>query len=196
MGKQAVKAIIIGGSAGSMPVIMQILETLPRAFLIPVIIIIHRQRNFNSEMTRILAAAHPYKNISEPDDKDPIKESHIYLAPQNYHLLIEKDESFSLDYSEPIQFSRPSIDVTMESAASVFKDRLVAVLLSGANTDGTAGLQKVVQNEGIGVVQDPSTAEFETMPRSAVANCKGVQVMKPESISAFLNRLINNSLMD
>jgi two-component system chemotaxis response regulator CheB len=193
MNKEKAKAIVIGGSAGSMPVIMQILEAIPHTFSIPVIIVIHRQRNVLSEMTKILAMAHPHKTIIEPDDKDAISNCCIYLAPQNYHLLIEKDETFSLDYSEPIQYSRPSIDVTFESAAEVFKKQMVAVLLSGANNDGTLGLQKVLMHGGKAIVQHPDSADFSVMPSSAIKNCRGVEVMKPAEIAAYLNSL-NNSL--
>jgi two-component system chemotaxis response regulator CheB len=188
---EALKAIVIGGSAGSIPVILQILNAIPSDFSIPIIIIIHRQRNVASEMTKVFAKAHADKKIIEPDDKDAISNCCIYLAPQNYHLLFERDGTFSLDYSEPVQYSRPSIDVTFESAAIAFEEQLIAILLSGANNDGTIGLQKVIMKGGVGIVQDPATADYSTMPVSAIENCRDVLVKKPEEIVAFLKELKN-----
>jgi two-component system, chemotaxis family, protein-glutamate methylesterase/glutaminase len=185
------KAVVIGGSAGSVSVIMQILRNLPQSFQIPIIIIIHRQRNVVSEMAKILSTAHQNKKITEPEDKEPIKDRGVYLAPQNYHLLIEQDNTFSLDYSEPIQFSRPSIDVTFDSAAEIYKSKLLAILLSGANNDGTAGLQKVIKCKGTAIVQSPDSAEYKAMPENAIVNCPGVHILQPVEISAFLNGLLN-----
>ncbi|MFL9482275.1 chemotaxis protein CheB [Chitinophagaceae bacterium LWZ2-11] len=128
--------IIIGGSAGSLNIIEEILAALPSTFEIPIIIIIHRMRNVLSEMDKLLSVGTGNKKVIEPEDKTPLKSNYIYLAPQNYHLLIEEDRTLSLDYSEQINFSRPSIDVSFESAAKVFKNKLLAILLSGANKDG------------------------------------------------------------
>jgi two-component system, chemotaxis family, protein-glutamate methylesterase/glutaminase len=187
------KAVVIGGSAGSMPVLVQLIKSLPHTFPFAIIIIIHRQRNVVSEMAKILSAAHPNKKITEPEDKEPVKEGCIYLAPQNYHLLIELSHTFSLDYSEPVLFSRPSIDVTFESAAKVYRESLAAILTSGANNDGTKGLQEVLKNKGIAIVQSPETAEYPAMPRNAIENCKGVLILQPQQISEFLTGLLTHS---
>lgn len=179
--------VVIGGSAGSLSALLLIIKSLPASFVLPLIIIVHRQKNVVSEFTRILADANKNKKIVEPDDKEPIEKSTIYVAPQNYHLLIEKDRTFSLDYSEAIKFSRPSIDVTFESAATIYKNGLLAVLLSGANSDGTAGSQTVVDNGGIVLAQDPFTAEFPAMPGSAIENVIGVAVHDAAGIAAVIN---------
>jgi two-component system, chemotaxis family, protein-glutamate methylesterase/glutaminase len=181
--------IVVGGSAGSLSVLMQIIRSLPDDFVLPVIIVIHRQKNALSEFTKIVAEGNKNKRIIEPDDKEPIEKSFIYIAPQNYHLLIERDHTFSLDYSEAIKFSRPSIDVTFETAAAVYKKQLVAILLSGANNDGTAGLECVLANAGVAIVQDPSTAEFPEMPRSAIEKIDNVHILDPPGITAFINNL-------
>jgi two-component system chemotaxis response regulator CheB len=183
------EVIVIGGSAGSLSVLLQIIKALPDSFVLPLIIVIHRQRNAVSEFTTIVAESNKKKRIVEPDDKEPIEKSCIYIAPQNYHLLIEKDRSFSLDYSEAIRFSRPSIDVTFETAAAVYKENLIAVLLSGANSDGTLGLQSVVANNGTAIVQEPSTAEFATMPQVAIQKIKNVHILDPIRIALFINTL-------
>jgi two-component system, chemotaxis family, protein-glutamate methylesterase/glutaminase len=185
--QQKTDLIVIGGSAGSLSVLLNIIKSLPDNFTLPMIIVVHRQRNVFSEFAKILAESNKNKRIIEPDDKEPINSSSIYIAPQNYHLLIEKDHTLSLDYSEAIKFSRPSIDVTFESAASVYKENLVAILLSGANSDGTAGFKSVVHNGGSVIAQDPSTAEFPAMPRSAIASMPGIQVLDPISISDLIN---------
>lgn len=181
--------IVIGGSAGSFQVLLHLVKMLPKTFTIPLIIVIHRQRNVLSEFTRLIAEANKEKRIVEPDDKEPIERSTIYIAPQNYHLLIEEDRSFSLDYSEAIKFSRPSIDITFESAAKIYKSRLTAVLLSGANNDGTEGLKTIVKNGGTAIVQDPLTADFPAMPRSAITAIRNVLVYDPAGIYAVINNI-------
>lgn len=178
--------VVMGGSAGSLPVLLRVIELLPDDFFLPIVIVVHRQRNVLSEFTKILTQAYKNKKIVEPDDKDPIEHSCIYVAPQNYHLLIERDYTFSLDYSEAVKFSRPSIDVTLESAAAVYKENLTVVLLSGANNDGTAGAKIVVQNEGAVIAQDPETAAFPIMPRSAISAIPGIVVLDPEEIADYL----------
>ena len=182
--------IVIGGSAGSFSVLLHLVKMLPVDFVVPIIIVIHRQRNVLSEFTRIVADSNKDKKIVEPDDKEPIEKSCIYVAPQNYHLLIENDKSFSLDYSEAVKYSRPSIDVTFESAATVYKNNLVAILLSGANDDGAEGMKVVVKNGGTAIVQNPLTAEFPVMPRSAIASLSHALVLDPFEISKRIN-LIN-----
>lgn len=181
--------IVIGGSAGSLPVLIHIIKSLPRNFDLPLLIVIHRQRNVLSEFVKILSEANKNKKIIEPDDKEPISNSCIYIAPQNYHLLIESDRTFSLDYSEAVQYSRPSIDVTFESAAAIYKNNLAAVLLSGANNDGTSGLKSVVSNGGVAIAQEPSTAEFPAMPGSAIVSIPGIIVLNPDKISGLINNI-------
>ena len=186
---QSAKAIVIGGSAGSVPVLISIIDSLHVDFRIPVIIIIHRQRNVRSEMAEVLSKGKNKKKIIEPCDKEAIADGAIYLAPQNYHLLIEADKTFSLDYSESVHYSRPSIDVTFESAAVVFRDQLVGILLSGANNDGTIGVQEIVNYNGTAIIQDPVTAEYPAMPQHAIKQSKSVLVMNPAGIISFLNNL-------
>lgn len=182
--------VLIGGSAGSLSGLMSILKCIREDFTIPVIIVIHRQRNVLSELTKILGSASRFKKIIEPDDKEAVGNGCIYVAPQNYHLLIEKDKTFSLDYSEPVQYSRPSIDVTFESVAQVYKNKVVAILLSGANTDGTEGLESIVENGGIAIAQDPATADYPAMPSSAIKSVIGIKVLNAGEIADFLNELI------
>jgi len=171
--------IVIGGSSGSIPVVIRIIRDLPEGFSIPVVLIIHRMKNVESDLKRILSVT---KNIIEPEDKDPIKSGRIYLAPQNYHLLVEEDKTFSMDYSEPVNYSRPSIDVTFDSVSAVFGNRALAILLSGANKDGAGGMVNIVANGGAGIVQDPSSAEYPVMPQSVLKNNTPVEILTPENI--------------
>ncbi|BAV08041.1 two-component system, chemotaxis family, response regulator CheB [Filimonas lacunae] len=190
MHKSVQHMVLIGGSAGSVSVIMSLIEQLPPDFIHPIVIVLHRLKNVSSELDKILMGLHKHKRVREPEDKDIIRNKHIYLAPQNYHLLIEPDKTFSLDYSEPVHFSRPSIDVTFESAARVFGGNLTAILLSGANQDGAAGLQMIQQQGGQVVVQDPKTAEYPTMPLAAIEIIPEVLILQPSGLPLFFENLL------
>lgn len=183
------KAILIGGSAGSLAVVTQILRSIPAVFPITIIIVMHRLKNVISEMDKVLST-HPGHSIIEPQDKEPVSDGCIYLAPQNYHLLIEADNTFSLDYSEAVRFSRPSIDVTFESAANVYKNETLAILLSGANSDGAMGMQSILQKGGAAIAQDPQTAEYSVMPQAALNLNSGALSLSPGKIITFINQLV------
>ncbi|WP_276132166.1 chemotaxis protein CheB [Polluticoccus soli] len=183
-----IEVVAIGGSAGSLPVVMAILKALPSKFDYSVILVIHRLKNVSSEMERILAGTTDLQ-IREPEDKEPIKPGVVYLAPQNYHLQIEADRTFSLDYSELVNYSRPSIDVTFECVATIFKEKAVAVLLSGANADGAAGLDKIVRRGGVGIAQDPASAEYKLMPQSALDRNKEISSQSPEHIVNYISTI-------
>ena len=189
MNTHGIDMVAIGGSAGSIPLIMNILKELPKTFSFTVVIIIHRLKNVPSEMNQLLSLSGQGIEVREPDDKEPVEKQHIYLAPQNYHLLIEKSKTFSLDYSEPILYSRPSIDPTFESVAEVYANRAVGLLLSGANADGSQGLSAIVEQGGTGIVQEPSTAEYPIMPQTALAKNTNIIALTPIQISRFLHSL-------
>ena len=144
-------------------------------------------------MNRLLSA-HTKKRIVEPDDKRAIKEDYIYLAPQNYHLLIKSDSTFSLDYSEVVQYCRPSIDVTFESAAKAFGKNVLAIVLSGANKDGADGIKKVIEKGGEALVQDPATAVYPIMPLAVMEINDGITILQPDKIVDFLNHVSNSAL--
>ena len=171
--------VVIGGSSGSIPVLIKLLDAIPAGFSIPVIIVVHRLKNVESDLKAILGSRY---TITEPEDKEPVMNGHIYLAPQNYHLLIEEDHTFSLDYSELVNFSRPSIDVTFAGVADIYKERAIAIVLSGSNKDGAEGLQAVIAAGGLGVVQDPLSAEYTIMPEAAIAMNTAAMVLTPSNI--------------
>lgn len=184
--------IIIGGSAGSIEVIIYLLKSLPKTFLTPVVLVIHRIKNTTSNLAEILTKKTDMKKIIEPEDKEPIKPGRIYLAPQNYHLLVEEDHTFSLDYSEQVNFSRPSIDTSFENFADIYSKRTLAILLSGANKDGSVGLTAVIEKGGMAVVQSPETARYPTMPNAAIELNNSVLILNPEQILHYILQYPNN----
>ncbi len=180
-GDKSDMVMIIGGSAGSMPVLIGILQALPKNFRMPVVIVLHRMKNVESELNRLLAKETTINKIIEPDDKQPIL-NQVYLAPQNYHLLAEKDRTFSLDYSEPVNFSRPSIDVSFSSFSKAYLNKTIGILLSGANKDGAEGMKEIDDRDGLAIVQDPLTAQYPAMPNAAIRLVTGCQVLAPNEI--------------
>jgi two-component system chemotaxis response regulator CheB len=176
------KAVVIGGSAGSLPAIVTILKNLPSNLSVPVIIVIHRNNDPNSGLTNVFdqVSALPVK---EAEDKEYINASSIYLAPADYHLFIEKDFSFSLDGSEKINFSRPSIDATLQTAAEAFRNGLLAILLSGANDDGTNGFREVRSNGGMLIAQDPQEASTAFMPQNVINEGLADKILRSDEIS-------------
>jgi two-component system chemotaxis response regulator CheB len=159
--------LLIGGSAGSFKLIFTIVKNFNADLGKAIIIIIHRKKNFFSEIEKLFAE-NSRISLREITDKEKVAKNTIYIAPANYHTLIEKDGSFALDVSEAIWYSRPSIDVTFESAADAFKDRCTAILLSGANQDGAEGLLKLRNMGCLTIVQDPEDAEMPQMPFAAL----------------------------
>ena len=149
-------------------------------------------KNTTSRLDKLLSKGSGVQNIIEPEDKEPIRPGTIYLAPQNYHLLVEDDHSFSLDYSEPVNFSRPSIDVSFESIAGLFRTHTLAILLSGANKDGAAGLGKVIKAGGLALIQSPETAHYPAMPKAAMDLNSSALVQNPEQIIDCILHHLNN----
>ena len=161
--------IVIGGSAGSLDIVLKIVPTLPPSLNVAVVIILHRKLSNDTVLVDLLSTRTPWL-VKEADEKEPLLPNVIYVAPADYHLLIEHDHTFSLDASEKINYSRPSIDVTFESASEVYQDATLGMLLSGANADGTTGLQIIKEANGKVVIQDPHTAGVPYMPQQALNN--------------------------
>lgn len=131
--------------------------------------------------------------MKEADDKDEILPGWIYLAPADYHLLIEADHTLALDYSEKVNYSRPCIDLTFQTAAERYGAALSCILLSGASADGAGGLKLVRQNGGITVVQDPACAEVSYMPLKAIEKSKPQYILDNQEIADFINTLDEQS---
>jgi two-component system, chemotaxis family, protein-glutamate methylesterase/glutaminase len=165
--------IVIGGSAGAMSALTELLPVLPADFPLPIVIVQHlhpSQDDYHIELYDKKCAL----TVKEAEDKEPIRTGHVYFAPPNYHLLIEDNQTFSLSTDEKVNYSRPSIDVLFESAADVYGPRLAAIILTGANNDGAEGLRLIKEKGGLVIVQDPQSAEFPFMPAAAL------QVVNPD----------------
>lgn len=182
------KALIIGGSAGSLEVLLKVLPDLKVDLNFPIIVVMHRKAGNENLLTDLFRARTKLK-VKEIEEKLKLEPSVIYIAPPDYHLLLEKNKSFSLDASEKVNFSRPSIDVTFESAAEIYTTTLVCLLLSGANSDGTLGLQKVHKKGGLTLVQDPLSAVVPFMPKHALDNAEIDEVLDPEAMANYINKL-------
>ncbi len=179
------EVIVIGGSAGSLDAILRIIEALPATLRIPVIIIVHRKNSYESILVDLIMAKTKL-SVKEVEDKDIIVPGTIYIAPADYHLLVEDDDVFSLDSSEKVHYSRPSIDITLESVADVYGSAVIAVLLSGANADGASGLEAVYNAGGLTIVQDPATANIDYMPRNAINAQVASLILKPDEIGDLI----------
>lgn len=161
------KAIVIGGSAGSFQGITRILSQIPDDFPIPIIMCLHRLKHVRNGFIEALSIK-SIKEVIEPYDKESIRRGKVYLAPANYHLSIELGTYFSLTTEEMVNNSRPAIDITLSTAAFTYKDKLIGILLSGANKDGALGMKKIKENGGLTVVQDPEDCMIGTMPTAAL----------------------------
>lgn len=181
--------IVIGGSAGSLPVILQIVSDLPHRLSAAVIIVVHRKSSGDSVLPNLLAARTSME-VREVEDKEPIVPGVVYIAPADYHLLIENEQTFALDSSEKVNYSRPSIDVTFSSVAEVFGKKAIGILLSGANADGADGLLQLKESGGFSIVQDPATADVGYMPEQAILQNAGSRIIKPDDMGTLLAQLL------
>ncbi len=177
--------VLIGGSAGSLDPLFSILTALPDGYAHPVVVVLHRGSAEPGLLTGLLASR-TRQRITEIEDKDSLRAGGIFLAPPDYHLLFEQDGCLSLDDSEKVAFSRPSIDVAFQSAAAVYRDRLTGILLSGANTDGTEGLREIGAGGGAAIAQRPESAAFPFMPRHAIDRGAAGLVLDPTDIARYL----------
>ena len=182
------RAVVIGGSAGSFQGIVRILSALPVDFPLPVIMALHRLKHVRNGFVEALSLKSVLP-VVEPEDKEPVRKSTVYLAPANYHLSIELGNYFSLSTEEMWNMSRPSIDITLSSAAYVYRNKLVGILLSGANRDGGLGMKNIRDKGGLTIVQEPSECMIETMPKAALSLTSIDHVLHVEGIISFLKEL-------
>ena len=182
------KAIVIGGSAGSFQGITKILSNLPDNFQLPIIMCLHRLKHVRNGFVEALSIK-SIMEVTEPYDKQPVKRGKVYLAPANYHLSIELGQYFSLSTEEMVNNSRPAIDITLETAAYAYRNRLIGILLSGANRDGAWGMKRIKDREGLTIVQDPAECMIDTMPTAAMKLTEIDHVLKIEEIIQFLVEL-------
>lgn len=184
MSAVAPAAVVIGASAGAVQALSEVLPRLPADFPAPILIVVHVPAA-PSGLTALFAAKCAM-TVIEPDDKESILPGHIYFAPPGYHLLVEQDFSVALSADEPVLFSRPSIDVLFESAAESFAERLLCIVLTGANEDGARGAALIEKASGTVLVEDPVTAYAATMPSAALARCSAARALSLDAITDYL----------
>jgi two-component system chemotaxis response regulator CheB len=182
------EAIVMGVSSGGLTALKILFSGLPKDFSTPIIIVQHINPLSDSQWIKLLNDKSNL-NIKEADEKESIEPGNVYIAPPNYHLLIEKNKTFSLTVDERVNFARPSIDVLFESAADAYKDKLIGVILTGSNNDGTQGIKCIKKYGGLVVIQDPETAESSFMPASAMAAVQPDYVLSLKGIVDLFIRI-------
>ncbi len=165
------EAVAIGASAGGFRALSVLLENLPSNYALPIVVVQHRSRDSGHLFEEVLQRKCRIK-IKQVDEKEPVESSVVYVAPSDYHLLIESDKTFSLSSDAPVRFSRPSIDVLFESAANVYGDKLIGIILTGANDDGAAGITAIQREGGLTIAQNPQEAQYPFMAQASIrTNC-------------------------
>lgn len=186
MTQEAPRAVVIGASAGAIQALSLILPALPASFPLPILIVVHVPAD-RSNFLAPLFGAKCSLSVREADDKEPACGGTVYFAPAGYHLLVEEDGTLSLSSDEPVQHSRPSIDVLFESAAEAYGAGLIGIILTGANADGAAGLRAVGAAGGRAIVEDPAEAFADAMPLAALTACATARRMSLNAITRFLS---------
>jgi len=179
------QAVVIGASAGAVDALSSLLPKLPCRYPLPIMVVVHVPRDQRSALADLFRSKCRI-DVREAEDKEPIHFGTVYFAPPDYHLQVERDHWLSLASDEPVSYSRPSIDVLFETAADAYGPGLVAVILTGANFDGARGLRAVRDAGGTALVQDPTSAQAQEMPRAALEACHDARVMSLEEIAAYL----------
>ena len=179
--------VVVGASWGGLQALTTLVSGFPAGFALPIVVVQHRSRDSTSALAELLQDVSKLC-ICEVEDKAPIVDGHVHIAPPDYHLLVDRG-AFALSTEAPLRYSRPSIDITFESVANEYNDSAIGVVLTGANQDGSAGLRTIVARGGAAIVQDPDTAESPTMPRAALQAVPKATVLPIEQIAPFLVRL-------
>jgi two-component system, chemotaxis family, protein-glutamate methylesterase/glutaminase len=178
-------AIVIGVSSGGLNAMKIMFSLLPADFSIPIVIVQHIGARSENIWIQLLNDKCNLE-IKEADEKEEIEKGKIYIAPSNYHLLIEQDKTFSLTVDERVNYARPSIDVLFETAAEAYQERLIGVVLTGSNNDGSKGIKRIKECGGLTIVQQPDTAESSYMPESAIATIQPDYILPLEEIIKLL----------
>ncbi len=179
------EAILIGGSAGAFEAVSLLVAALPAGYPTPVVVLLHQPRRTGSCLPGVLQARCALP-VREAEDKQPLAGGGVSVAPSDYHLLVDAGPSLALSVDEPVNYSRPSIDVLFASAADVLGARCAAVVLSGANADGACGAKSIHDAGGLVLVQDPEEAPQPAMPRAALAICPGARALPAAAIAEWM----------
>lgn len=179
------EVIAIGASWGGLQAVGTLLREIPDELEPAIVIAQHRSPESSRGVLESLLQLQSKRPVSEPGDKDPVEPRHVYVAPADYHLLVDGGR-FSLSVDERVQFARPSIDVLFESVAVGYREKAIGIVLTGANEDGAAGLAAIKRNGGVGIVQDPGQAEKRAMPDAAIAASVADAILPLEDMGRFL----------
>jgi two-component system, chemotaxis family, protein-glutamate methylesterase/glutaminase len=179
------EAVVIGASAGALEALSAVLPSLPAGYKLPIMIVVHVPQNKKSVLSELFREKCKLE-VVEAEDKEPINGGTVYFAPPDYHLLVEKGRSLSLSNDETVHYSRPSIDVLFESAADAYGPGLIAIILTGANSDGAEGMKAVIDAGGRGIVQRSDDAFAAAMPEAAAALCPTAQILSLDEIASRL----------
>jgi two-component system chemotaxis response regulator CheB len=186
--ENAYEAVVIGASTGGTEAMWQIFEVLPADFKLPIFAVQHLHP-LQDRATIIKFSNNCNILIKEAEEKELVQPGQVYLAPPNYHLLIEDDYTFTLSIDSKLNYARPSIDVLFESAVDVYEKKLIGIILTGANNDGVHGLQLISRRGGLTIVQDPETAEAPAMPLAAIAATEVDYILAPDKIGQLLAKV-------
>jgi two-component system chemotaxis response regulator CheB len=184
-----VDLVVIGASLGGLSALQTLLAGLPPDFPVPIAIAQHRRPDGESRLAELLAKTTTLR-VKEPDDKEAIARGTVYVAPADYHLLVERRGAFALSVDGAVAFARPSIDVLFESAAAAYGRRLAAVLLTASSDDGAAGMAAVAERGGATVVEDPASAASPVAVLAALARTRVQHVLPIAEIGPFLGGLV------
>lgn len=181
--------VAIGASAGGVQALSHILPDLPADFPLPVVVVVHIPPRKDNALVALFDRK-CRMSVKEAEDKEPLTSGTVYFAPPDYHLLVEAEGALALSTEEPVNHSRPAIDVLFESAADAYGAALTGIVLTGANNDGAAGLQAIRAAGGTAIVQNPDEAEVAAMPVAAADACRGALVMTLDEIAAHLAKTV------
>jgi two-component system chemotaxis response regulator CheB len=179
--------VVIGASLGGLHALQTILASLPAEFSLPIVIVQHREAGTYEILQEVLQR-HSLLPVRDAEDQEAIKPGHVYLAPADYHLLLEPGY-ITLSTGEPVNYARPAVDVLFESAADSYGEQTVGVILTGLNHDGARGLAAIKQRGGLAIVQDPATAEAPDMPKAALVATPVDRILPLAAIGPFLRTL-------
>jgi two-component system chemotaxis response regulator CheB len=183
-----IEAVVIGASAGGVQALSVLLPALPAHASTAILIVLHLPRDRPSLLADVFAHKCSL-DVLEAQDKEPIVPGTVYFAPANYHLLVDQGPQLALSVDDLVHHSRPSIDVLFESAAEIYRNRLLGIILTGANEDGAQGLAAVHDSGGVTVVQEPATAHSPQMILSALKLRPPDHVLSLDGIAAMLSTL-------
>lgn len=182
------EAVLIGASAGGVEALLILLAGVPARCGFAIVVVLHLPEYHESGLPEVFGARLAVP-VHEALDKQAVAPGAVYFATPGYHLSIERDRTFSLSCEAPVHWSRPSIDVLMESAAEVYGPALAGIVLTGANVDGAEGLARIKECGGLTIVQDPADAEVPAMPEAAIARCAPDVVLPLDGLRLLLGRL-------